>query len=234
MTHPDSNISDRPTLRLASPPGWYRRFGKRLLDIVGASVLLLVLAPIMACTAALVAWRLGRPVLFRQRRSGQHGIPFDVIKFRTMTDARDSDGNLLSDEARLTSLGKLLRASSVDEFPQLFNVLRGEMSLVGPRPLLTRYLELYSPEQRRRLQVRPGVTGRAQVNGRNSISWEEKFEHDVWYVENFNLLVDLQILLQTVVGVINRAGISSEGHATAEEFKGTPAEVTPHDQRDAA
>lgn len=227
---PQSN--QPPQLRIATPPEswhsrWYSRWGKRCFDLVGAVTLLIVLLPIMACVGLLVAWRLGRPVLFRQRRSGKDGVSFSVIKFRTMTDGRDEDGNLLPDEVRLTSLGKLLRASSVDEFPQLFNVLRGEMSLVGPRPLLTHYVDLYSPQQKRRLEVVPGVTGRAQVNGRNAISWEEKFEHDVWYVDNMSLLVDLQILMQTVVGVVNRAGISSEGHATAPEFTGSPVHSEP-------
>ncbi|MCA9179268.1 MAG: sugar transferase [Planctomycetales bacterium] len=200
---------------------WYTRWGKRAFDIVGSLALGVVLTPIIAIAGVLIAWRLGRPVLFRQARSGKQGVNFQVLKFRTMTDDVDEHGNLLPDEQRLTPFGKFLRASSIDEFPQLWNVLRGDMSLVGPRPLVARYLDYYTPDQRRRLEVSPGVTGQAQVKGRNSLSWEEKFAHDIWYVEHVSLWVDLKILAQTVVGVALRVGIAPEGQATPAAFTGT-------------
>ncbi len=183
--------------------------------------MLIIFAPIMLVLALLIINQMGRPVVFRQKRPGLGGQPFDLYKFRTMTDQRDSDGRLLPDEKRLTGLGKFLRRFSLDELPQLFNVLKGELSFVGPRPLLMQYLELYSPEQARRHEVKPGITGWAQVNGRNAISWEEKFELDVWYVDNKNFLLDLKILYMTVLKVLKAEGISGDGSATMPEFMGS-------------
>ncbi len=177
--------------------------------------------PVFLLIALLVRFKLGSPVLFRQTRPGLLGHPFEIIKFRTMTDARDASGCLLADERRLTKFGKWLRASSLDELPELFNVLRGEMSLVGPRPLLMQYLPLYSARQARRHEVRPGITGWAQVNGRNALEWDQKFELDVWYVENHNLLLDVRILLRTCRKVFVREGINSPGSATAPFFTGS-------------
>lgn len=194
---------------------------KRLFDVTVAAVLLVVLAPLLLLLAVLVALLLGRPVFFVQQRPGRHGRPFKLIKFRTMVDARDASGNLLPDAQRLTRFGRWLRATSLDEVPELWNVLKGDMSLVGPRPLLIEYLPLYSPVQARRHEVRPGITGWAQVNGRNDISWEEKFALDVWYVDNQSLLLDLKILLLTMLRVVQRKGISQRGHATAEKFMGS-------------
>lgn len=193
---------------------------KRVFDIAIGIVLLAVLAPLFAVLAIAVAWNMGRPVLFRQLRPGLHGRPFEMIKFRTMRDAVDGDGRPLPDAERLTALGRFLRAASLDELPELWNVLKGDMSLVGPRPLLMEYMELYSPEQARRHEVKPGITGWAQVNGRNAISWEEKFRHDVWYVDNRSFLLDLKILLLSVVKVLSRQGISADGEATMPRFKG--------------
>lgn len=193
---------------------------KRALDVVLSLVGLVALSPVLLCTALAVAVKLGRPVLFRQRRPGLNGKPFYMLKFRTMTDGRDKKGNLLPDEVRLTAFGKLLRSTSLDELPELLNVLKGDMSLVGPRPLLMEYLPLYSPEQARRHQVRPGITGWAQVNGRNALSWEDKFALDVWYVDNWSIELDLRILAKTVGAVFKRHGISSGGHATMPPFEG--------------
>ena len=193
---------------------------KRLLDIIVASLALLLLAPLMAIVALLIRRQLGTPVLFRQTRPGLNGSPFQMIKFRSMRDATDARGNPLPDEERMTRLGSVLRATSLDELPELWNVLKGEMSLVGPRPLLMEYLPLYSTEQYRRHAVRPGVTGWAQVNGRNALSWEDKFKLDVWYVENQSLWLDIKILLMTVKQVLVRDGISAEGQATMERFDG--------------
>jgi len=164
---------------------------------------------------------MGSPVLFRQVRPGLHRKPFVMYKFRTMRDLRDTEGRLLPDEMRLTRVGHILRATSLDELPELFNVLKGEMSLVGPRPLLMEYLELYTPEQARRHEVKPGITGWAQVNGRNAITWEEKFKLDVWYVDNWSLGLDLKILALTLIKVLKREGISADGHATMPEFRGS-------------
>jgi lipopolysaccharide/colanic/teichoic acid biosynthesis glycosyltransferase len=201
---------------------------KRLLDVVGAAVLLVLTAPLMAVVALLVATSLGRPVLFRQCRAGRYGAPFVLVKFRTMLPpAPDRAG----DGDRLTPLGRWLRASSLDELPTLWNVLRGEMSLVGPRPLLTEYLERYSPTQARRHEVRPGVTGLAQVRGRNSLSWEDKLDLDVRYVDTRSLRADLSILAATVRTVLRREGISAQGSATAHEFLGTAHRPAPA-QRD--
>ena len=196
-------------------------WAKRVIDILGAVIGLMVFAVPMVLIAVAVYVTLGRPVLFRQLRPGLHGRPFWLYKFRTMTDARDSAGRLLPDEQRLTRFGRWLRATSLDELPELWNVLRGDMSLVGPRPLLTEYLDRYTPEQARRHDVKPGITGWAQVNGRNAISWEEKFALDVWYVDNWTLWLDLKILFMTVLKVLRREGISAEGHATMPEFRGS-------------
>lgn len=199
----------------------YRLAGKRALDLVLASSALVATAPLMAGVAAAVAVKHGRPVLFRQQRPGQGGRAFEFLKFRTMTNATDASGAPLPDAARLTALGRALRATSLDELPQLLNVLKGDMSLVGPRPLLMQYLARYTPEQARRHDVKPGITGWAQVNGRNALSWEEKFALDVWYVDHVSLSLDLKILAMTMLKVIRRDGISSTGHATMPEFMGT-------------
>lgn len=193
---------------------------KRLFDITMSFFGLLVLAPVILILALQVRKKMGSPAFFRQTRPGKDGKPFEMIKFRTMKDAVDLEGNPLPDVERMTSFGKFLRSSSLDELPELWNVLKGEMSLVGPRPLLMEYLPLYSNEQYRRHEVRPGVTGWAQVNGRNAISWEDKFELDVWYVDNQSLLLDLKILCLTVKKVLIRDGISSEGEATMSRFTG--------------
>jgi lipopolysaccharide/colanic/teichoic acid biosynthesis glycosyltransferase len=194
---------------------------KRLFDCVTALLLLLVLAVPMFALALMVRRKLGAPVLFRQVRPGKGGYPFEMVKFRTMRDALDADGQPLPDAERLTAFGRFLRSTSLDELPELWNVLRGDMSLVGPRPLLMEYLPLYSPEQARRHEVRPGITGWAQVNGRNAISWEEKFALDVWYVDHRNLWLDMKILWLTVKKVLVRDGISASGEATMPRFAGT-------------
>lgn len=194
---------------------------KRLLDLLASAIGLLLLAVPLALLAWQVRRKLGSPVLFTQVRPGLHGKPFRMVKFRTMTDARDASGALLPDAQRLTPFGRFLRASSLDELPELWNVLRGEMSLVGPRPLLMQYLPLYSPEQARRHEVRPGITGWAQVNGRNAISWADKFALDVWYVDHRSLWLDVRILWLTVRKVLVRDGISAAGEATMPAFTGT-------------
>jgi sugar transferase EpsL len=191
---------------------------KRVFDIVVSAVALTVLAPVMGLIALLVWRTMGRPVLFRQARPGLHGKPFVMYKFRTMRDLRDADGNLLPDEARLTPFGRWLRTTSLDELPELVNVLRGEMSLVGPRPLLMEYLERYTPEQARRHEVKPGITGWAQIHGRNNLSWEERLRLDVWYVDHWSLWLDLKILWRTLWMVLRREGISAQGHATMPRF----------------
>jgi sugar transferase EpsL len=194
---------------------------KRVFDIVVSAVALTVLAPVMGLIA-LAVWRtMGRPVLFRHVRPGLHGKPFVMYKFRTMRDLRDAAGELLPDETRLTPFGRWLRATSLDELPELLNVLRGEMSLVGPRPLLMEYLERYTPEQARRHEVKPGITGWAQIHGRNNLSWDERFKLDVWYVDNWSLWLDVKILWRTLWIVLRREGISAQGHATMPEFIGT-------------
>lgn len=193
---------------------------KRAFDIVASIMLLICLSPVIAITFILVRKKLGKPALFRQLRPGINGVSFEMIKFRSMKDAVDDQGNLLSDEERLTPFGRKIRALSLDELPELWNVLKGDMSLVGPRPLLVSYLELYDEEQKRRHEVRPGVTGWAQVNGRNALSWEEKFKLDVWYVDNHSIWLDIKILFLTIKKVFVKEGISSEGHATMPVFKG--------------
>lgn len=194
---------------------------KRYLDVTVSIVVLLLLCPLILLTAVLIRIKLGTPVLFRQQRPGLNGRPFFVYKFRTMTNDRDSSGNLLPDEVRLTSFGALLRKLSIDELPQLMNVLKGDLSLVGPRPLLMEYLPLYSPEQARRHDVKPGITGWAQVNGRNALSWEAKFRLDVWYVDNCSFLLDLKILWLIVIKVFKREGISQQGQVTMQKFEGS-------------
>ena len=194
---------------------------KRLLDILIASTALLLLSPLYAFVAYKVKKNLGSPVLFRQVRPGLHGKPFEMIKFRTMKDALDAEGNPLPDSERLTPFGKMLRATSLDEMPELWNVIKGDMSIVGPRPLLMEYLPLYNSEQAKRHEVRPGITGYAQVNGRNAISWEKKFELDTWYVENQSLWLDFKIMLKTVKKVLAKDDISAEGEVTMHKFTGT-------------
>ncbi|GAA0321520.1 sugar transferase [Psychrobacter aestuarii] len=201
---------------------------KRLFDIAAASSALVVLAPVYAVTAYKVKKNLGSPVLFRQVRPGLHGKPFEMLKFRSMKDAVDADGNVLPDSERLTDFGKRLRDSSLDELPELWNVIKGDMSLVGPRPLLMEYLPLYNDEQKRRHHVRPGITGYAQVNGRNAIGWDEKFALDAWYVENQSLWLDIKILAKTVKKVVIKDGISAEGEATMPKFTGSMAAEPSH------
>ena len=194
---------------------------KRLLDIVIASSALVLLSPVYALVAYKVKKNLGSPVLFRQVRPGLHGKPFEMIKFRSMKDALDTAGNPLPDSERLTPFGKMLRATSLDEMPELWNVIKGDMSIVGPRPLLMEYLPLYNSEQAKRHEVRPGITGYAQVNGRNAISWEKKFELDTWYVNNHSLWLDFKIMLKTVKKVLAKDDISAEGEVTMHKFTGT-------------
>ncbi|MCU4364245.1 sugar transferase [Acinetobacter variabilis] len=198
---------------------------KRLLDIIIASIALILLSPLYAFVAYKVKKNLGSPVLFRQVRPGLHGKPFEMIKFRTMKDAVDEQGNPLPDSERLTPFGQMLRSSSLDEMPELWNVIKGDMSIVGPRPLLMEYLPLYSPEQAKRHLVRPGMTGHAQVNGRNAISWEEKFKLDTWYVENQSIWLDFKIMLKTVKKVLAKDDINAEGEATAAPFRGNKTDV---------
>jgi sugar transferase EpsL len=193
---------------------------KRMLDLLISAAALVVLSPLLSLTAALVRWKLGKSVLFRQRRPGLHDKPFVLYKFRTMIDARDRNGQFLPDAERLTPFGRFLRSTSLDELPELWNVVRGEMSLVGPRPLLLQYLDRYTPEQARRHEVRPGITGWAQVNGRNALTWEQKFALDVWYVDHMSLALDVKIIALTISKIIKREGISQAGQATAEEFMG--------------
>jgi sugar transferase EpsL len=193
---------------------------KRAFDLAIAVPALVILSPILAAIAGLGRFLLGPPVLFRQRRPGLDGRPFTIMKFRTMTDARDATGQLLPDAQRLTRFGSFLRKTSLDELPELYNVVKGEMSLVGPRPLRMEYLDRYTPQQMQRHQVRPGITGWALVNGRNTLSWEEKFGLDVWYVQNRSLLLDCKILLMTIRTIIKREGINSPGSATTEDFMG--------------
>ncbi|GAA1131343.1 sugar transferase [Citricoccus alkalitolerans] len=199
---------------------------KRGMDIVGSAGILLLSSPIIATTAVLVRKNLGSPVLFTQDRPGRHGEVFKLYKFRSMKDI-DFELGLISDEDRLTNFGRLLRSTSLDELPSLMNVLKGDMSFVGPRPLLVSYLERYSSEQARRHEVRPGITGLAQVNGRNLVAWEERFEMDVKYIDSMSIRSDLQIILKTFFAVFVRSGISAEGHATMAEFRGTSRPVTP-------
>jgi len=209
---------ERPAERRRSP---YFRYGKRLLDLALTLPVMVLLSPALALIALLVRLNLGSPVLFRQLRPGLNGKSFSLYKFRTMTGARDALGSSLPDADRLTSFGRFLRGTSLDELPELLNVLKGEMSLVGPRPLLMQYLQRYTPEQMRRHDAKPGITGWAQVNGRNALTWEQKFALDVWYVDKQSLRLDLKIIAITVWKTVRREGINQPGQATAEEFKGT-------------
>ena len=201
--------------------GFYEKFIKRPQDFLCALAAIIVLSPVMLITAILVRTKLGSPVIFKQERPGLNGKVFMLYKFRTMTDKKDAEGNLLPDEIRLTGFGKKLRSTSLDELPELFNILKGDMAVVGPRPLLVRYLPRYNAHQARRHEVRPGFTGYAQVNGRNSITWEDKFDKDVYYVDHVTFLGDWKIIFQTVGTVLKREGISSDTSATMEEFMGT-------------
>lgn len=198
----------------------YINFFKPFGDRLGALILLILFAPLIVITALIVLLKLGRPIVFAQKRPGIHGKIFTIYKFRTMSDECDNHGELLSDEARLRGAGKLIRSLSLDELPQLLNVLKGEMSFVGPRPLLVEYIGLYSPKQLERHNVKPGITGWAQINGRNAIRWEEKFRYDVEYVENISFLLDLKILFLTLLRVVKKEGIVQEGNATMEKFNG--------------
>lgn len=193
---------------------------KRFIDIVGALIGLVAFSPIMIVVAFVIYITMGRPIIYKQLRPGLNGKPFIIYKFRTMLDLRDEDGNLLPDERRLTAIGKFLRYTTLDEVPEFWNVLKGDMSLVGPRPLLMEYLDRYDLEQARRHEVKPGMTGWAQVNGRNALTWEEKFKLDVWYVDNWNISLDLKIIFLTVIKVLKREGVSAKGYATMPEFKG--------------
>jgi sugar transferase EpsL len=199
----------------------YRRGGKRVVDLALSVLALVALWPVLLASALLVRLRLGRPILFRQKRPGLQAQPFSLYKFRTMIDGSDDQGNMLPDAERLTSLGRFLRDRSLDELPELYNVLRGDMSLVGPRPLLMEYLGRYSSTQARRMEVKPGITGWAQVNGRNALDWDAKFEHDVWYVDHLTFGLDMRILGLTLKKVFTKEGISHEGHVTMPGFKGT-------------
>ena len=203
---------------------FYQKYGKRIFDLCLTIPLFIVLSPVMGITAILVAVKLGRPVLFTQERPGYHEKIFRMYKFRSMTDERDETGELLPDEVRLTKFGERLRSTSLDELPELLNILKGDMSLVGPRPLLVQYLPLYNRQQRRRHDVKPGITGLAQINGRNSISWEEKFAFDVQYVERISWKEDIRILFVTIFKVFKEEGINSENSATMEDFTGTMEE----------
>lgn len=202
---------------------------KRILDLLAVILTAPLWLPLLGVLAVVVRLKLGAPIFFRQQRPGLNEVTFDLIKFRTMTDARDGDGRLMADERRLTEFGRWLRSTSLDELPELLNVLRGEMSLVGPRPLLVQYLPRYSAEQRRRHEVPPGLTGWVQVNGRNALTWEKKFELDVWYVDHRSLWLDLRILARTVTAVLRREGISAKGDATMPEFMGV--RTTPEDRK---
>ncbi len=199
----------------------YKNFVKRILDIILSLIALIIFSPLLIITAILVRIKLGSPILFRQARPGKHEKIFHILKFRTMTDEKDKDGNLLPDEIRLTKFGQFLRSTSIDELPELLNILKGDMSVVGPRPLLVQYLSRYNDEQRHRHDVKPGLTGLAQVNGRNRITWEQKFSYDLQYVKNVTFLGDCKIILQTVQKVFQRQGISSATSVTMEEFKGS-------------
>ena len=202
----------------------YAKYFKRVLDFLLSLIAIIILSPVLLIIAILVRIKLGSPVLFKQKRPGKNEKIFTLYKFRTMTDKKDENGNLLPDEDRLTKFGKVLRSTSLDELPELFNILKGDMSIVGPRPLLVEYLKLYNEEQKHRHDVRPGLTGLAQISGRNSISWEEKFKDDIEYVNKVTFINDVKIVLKTVIKVFKREGISQEGNATIEKFTGTNKE----------
>ena len=203
----------------------YRKYIKRLLDFILSLLALIILSPVLLITALLVRIKLGSPVIFKQKRPGLNEKIFTLYKFRTMTDKKDDEGNLLPDSERLTKFGKILRSTSLDELPELINILKGDMSIVGPRPLLVEYLELYNEEQKHRHDVRPGLTGLAQVNGRNSISWEDKFKEDIKYIEKISLIGDIKIILKTVIKVFKREGISQQENDTMEKFKGSEEKI---------
>lgn len=203
----------------------YRKYIKRILDFVLSLLALIILSPVLLITALLVKIKLGSPIIFKQHRPGLNEKIFTLYKFRTMTDKKDEEGNLLPDSERLTKFGKLLRSTSIDELPELINILKGDMSIVGPRPLLVEYLELYNEKQKHRHDVRPGLTGLAQINGRNSISWEEKFKEDIQYVEKISFIGDIKIILKTVIKVLKREGISQQDNDTIEKFKGSEEKV---------
>ncbi len=194
---------------------------KRVIDFILTAPAFIVLSPLFFIIGVLIFFTMGFPILFKQRRPGLNGRPFYMYKFRTMNDKKDDKGNYLSDADRMTSLGYFLRSTSLDELPELFNVLKGDMSLVGPRPLLMRYMDRYTPEQARRHDVKPGLSGWAQVNGRNTLSWEDKFNLDIWYVDHKSIILDIQIILKTILKVVRRSDISADGHATMPEFYGT-------------
>ncbi|MBN2282916.1 MAG: sugar transferase [Deltaproteobacteria bacterium] len=199
----------------------HKKPGRQLFDLAIAVPSMIILVPVLCVIGFLVRLKIGSPVLFRQIRPGLHGRPFTIYKFRTMTDERNKDGSLLPDRHRLTKFGRFLRSTSLDELPELLNVLKGDMSVVGPRPLLMQYLERYTPEQARRHEVKPGITGWAQINGRNAITWEEKFQYDVWYVDNQSFWLDLKIIILTIWKILKREGINQPGQATMEEFIGS-------------
>lgn len=203
-----------------APKTFYTKYGKRVFDFTLALIAIIVLSPLMFVTYILIRCKLGSPVIFHQKRPGYNEKIFELIKFRSMTNERDENGELLGDDIRLTSFGKKLRSTSLDELPELWNILKGDMSIVGPRPLLIQYLPLYDGRQKHRHDVRPGFTGYAQVNGRNSITWEEKFDMDVWYVQNISLLLDIKIIFQTMAVVLKKSGINSDTSVTMEAFKG--------------
>lgn len=204
-----------------SKGGIYRRFVKRLMDFILSLIAIIILSPVFLIVAILVRVNLGNPIIFKQDRPGLNEKLFTMYKFRTMTDVRDENGELLPNNIRLTRFGRMLRSTSLDELPELFNILKGDMSLVGPRPLLIEYLPLYNEHQKRRHNVRPGLSGLAQVNGRNAITWEEKFSYDVEYVDNVSFLMDLKILIQTILTVFKREGINKSKSVTMEKFRGT-------------
>jgi lipopolysaccharide/colanic/teichoic acid biosynthesis glycosyltransferase len=203
-----------------------RNFIKRLFDIISSAVALIIISPLLIILAVLVRLKLGSPILFRQQRPGLGGKAFAIYKFRTMTDRHDATGNLLPDDQRLPAFGRFLRSTSFDELPELLNVFKGDMSVVGPRPLMMKYLGRYSPEQARRHEVKPGITGWAQINGRNTVSWEDKFKLDVWYVDNWTFWLDMKIIFRSIWMVIAREGITQQGRATIDEFMGTPPKNT--------
>ena len=210
-----------PTVTTHKPYGPYEKYFKRPLDVILSGAALVVLSPVMGVTAILVRKKLGSPVLFTQERPGKDEKIFKMYKFRSMTNERDENGELLSDDIRLTKFGRILRSTSLDELPELWNIFKGDMSIIGPRPLLAKYLPLYNVEQHHRHDVRPGLTGYAQVHGRNALTWEEKFHMDVWYVNNISLLLDINVFFKTIQTVLKRDGINSESSATMEEFKGS-------------
>jgi sugar transferase EpsL len=219
---------DKPTSTVSRRDGG--NLGKRLFDIAVAAAVLITFFPLLAAVAVMVRWRLGRPAFFWQQRPGLHGQLFWMPKFRTMTDDRDAAGEFLPDEQRTTQFGQFLRSTSLDELPGLWCVLRGEMSLVGPRPLLAEYLSRYTPEQARRHEVKPGITGWAQVNGRNAISWEEKFQFDLWYVEHQSFSLDIAILFRTIIKVVMRQGIAADSHVTMPQFENLSKSLISHER----